>query len=350
MPQYYIKKEDFLKFLDNLSREYSVYMPTLCEGRKDDYIYSQCLKPGDFIFNPYRTVEPIKSFLSPLKEKVSNYFSDKTQEGQDKKIAIVGLKNCDIQSLKIQDYVFLQGVCEDEIYAKRRKDTLLISSDCTAFKDVCHCIGLGIMPYPEELFDLNMSPLNDSFIIDVGSKTGEGLIEKNNELFKEATNAQLTAMRLKRESVVEQLSKHLAAKKLAPKEALQKSIASSHGSDIWQNEMLTCVECGACNFICPDCHCFLLADDKKDDKNTRVRLWDSCLYANYARVAGGANPLKLRAQRLRNRFEKKFDFFPTNLKIFGCTGCGRCIEACPAKIDIREVLKKAYEYSKSNKS
>jgi formate hydrogenlyase subunit 6/NADH:ubiquinone oxidoreductase subunit I len=103
--------------------------------------------------------------------------------------------------------------------------------------------------------------------------------------------------------------------------------------------MLTCVECGGCNFICDTCHCFLLTDKKEGHINKRLKLWDACLYANYARVAGGANPLKRRAQRLRFRFTKKFDFFVDNLGMPACCGCGRCIEVCPGKIDIREILK-----------
>ena len=61
------------------------------------------------------------------------------------------------------------------------------------------------------------------------------------------------------------------------------------------------------------------------------------------RVAGGANPRRYLYERLRNRFDKKFEFFPNVLGVTGCTGCGRCIEACPGKIDIREVLKKAVD-------
>jgi hypothetical protein len=56
-----------------------------------------------------------------------------------------------------------------------------------------------------------------------------------------------------------------------------------------------------------------LAEEKKGDKYSRVRTWDACQYANFTRVAGGANALKLRRQRLRNRYIKKFDFFPENI-------------------------------------
>ncbi len=103
--------------------------------------------------------------------------------------------------------------------------------------------------------------------------------------------------------------------------------------------MLTCVECGGCNLVCDTCHCFLLSERKEGKQHEKLKVWDSCLYANYARVAGGANPLRTRTQRLRNRFMKKFDFFMDNLGLPACCGCGRCIEVCPGKIDIREVLK-----------
>jgi formate hydrogenlyase subunit 6/NADH:ubiquinone oxidoreductase subunit I len=107
----------------------------------------------------------------------------------------------------------------------------------------------------------------------------------------------------------------------------------------WQEASSTCVECGACNFVCPTCHCFLLSDDNSNAGNSRSRIWDSCLYRTFARVAGGANPRRHLYERLRNRFDKKFDFFPQVIKCFACTGCGRCVEACPGKIDVREVLK-----------
>ena len=72
----------------------------------------------------------------------------------------------------------------------------------------------------------------------------------------------------------------------------------------------------------------------------RLRVWDSCMIKDYARVAGGGNPRAQLWKRLRNRFEKKFDFFPKVAQVYACTGCGRCITGCPAKIDIRRVLRK----------
>ena len=58
-------------------------------------------------------------------------------------------------------------------------------------------------------------------------------------------------------------------------------------------------------------------------------------------MAGGANPRARRSERLRNRFDKKFNFAPEVFGFYACDGCGRCTEACIGKIDIRDVLKRA---------
>ncbi|KPJ71536.1 MAG: hypothetical protein AMS14_09065 [Planctomycetes bacterium DG_20] len=99
------------------------------------------------------------------------------------------------------------------------------------------------------------------------------------------------------------------------------------------------MECGSCNFICPTCHCFLLSDLERAGRFRRFKNWDACQYEAFARVAGGANPRPKRWERLRNRFDKKFDFFVTHVGEPACTGCGRCVEACPGRIDLREILK-----------
>ena len=124
------------------------------------------------------------------------------------------------------------------------------------------------------------------------------------------------------------------------------SIVEWEGKKKSEVNQVECVECGACNMICPTCHCFLLVDQSADDKFQRLKVWDSCLMKRFARVAGGANPRKHLGERLRNRFIKKFDFFPEILGIYACTGCGRCIETCLGDIDIREVLKESCKAAK----
>jgi Fe-S oxidoreductase len=89
----------------------------------------------------------------------------------------------------------------------------------------------------------------------------------------------------------------------------------------------------------------VLTDQQVGEQLCRFREWDACMLKDFARVAGGGNPRPQLWMRLRNRFEKKFDFFPQVADVYACTGCGRCISACPAQIDIRHVLKRLVEHA-----
>ena len=340
---YYCQSAQFNEFFNRLKQAYKVFSPALKDpnAKTADYYYRQCL-PEDtepLLFNEYRVVEPLKSFFTYPQEQVAEYFGDGHRISELDKVVIFGVKSCDIYGHKIQDFVFLEGVDVDHLYRARRENTILIASDCTFFKDVCHCLAWDVMPYPTEGFDLNMSVLNDGYLVETGSQKGEELLGQYKNYFSPAKEVQISARRIKRETLVEKLKRHLLPQNLVTKDSVQKLVKDGYVFDTWQQFMLTCVECGGCNLICDTCHCFLLSDKASGHSNKKVRVWDSCLYANYARVAGGANPLKTRAHRLRNRFMKKFDFFVDNLGMPACCGCGRCIEVCPGKIDIREVLK-----------
>ena len=339
---YYIEKEALNTFAGRLKEDFKVFVPlakSVNFTQETDYSYKQLELAAGVTFTPYRAVEPLKSFFTHSKESVAEYFGPDKDIIDVEKVVLFGVKACDIAGHKIQDFVFLEGVEVDSFYRVRRENTILICGDCTDFKTVCHCLAWEILPHPTEGFDLNLSPLNEGYVVEVGSKRGEELVARYKDYFKAAKDAQISARQGKRESLIARLKRHLLPQNLVSKNNVQNLVKLGYSLDTWQEFSKTCVECGGCNFICDTCHCFLLADEKSGKENQRLRLWDACLYANYARVAGGANPNKLRAQRLRFRFTKKFDFFVDNLGIPACCGCGRCIEVCPGKIDIREVLK-----------
>jgi len=339
---YYITTVQFNEFSERLKKACSVFSAVTKAANfteEIDYSYRKLSDAEQVIFNPYRVVEPLKSFFTLAKEEVSLYFNPDKPAIELGKTVIFGVKSCDLAGHKIQDFVFLEGVEVDSLYRVRRENTVIISGDCTDFRQVCHCLAWEILPHPTWGFDLNLSALNEGYIVEVGSAQGVALIEEYKEYFTPAKDVQIAGRLAKRESLIDRLKRHLLPQNLVRKMSVQKLVRDGYSLDTWQQFMQTCVECGGCNFICDTCHCFLLSDKKESQQNKKIRLWDACLYANYARVAGGVNPLKLRAQRLRFRYTKKFDFFVDNLGFPACCGCGRCIEVCPGKIDIREVLK-----------
>jgi len=110
------------------------------------------------------------------------------------------------------------------------------------------------------------------------------------------------------------------------------------------------VACTACTNICPTCHCFLLYDQlagEGAERFERVKVWDSCLYADYSRMAGVGgvkpNPRAELRSRLENRILHKFQWFPENFGRLACVGCGRCIDACMGGEDLRRLLKEFSE-------
>lgn len=339
---YYIESNQLNILFNKLKKKYKVFSAVVKEPnftKETDYSYKDLPEGELLVFNPYRAIEPLKSFFTYTLDKAAEYFNQNESMVDSSQTIIFGVKSCDIAGHKIQDFVFLEGVEVDSLYRLRRENIIFISSDCTDFKKVCHCLAWEILPHPTEGFDLNLSPLNDGYVVEVGSKKGEDIIQQYKEYFAIAKDTQVAARKVKRENLIEQLKKHLLPQQLVSKDTVQRLVREGYSLDTWQEFMRPCVECGGCNLICDTCHCFLLADTKAGNINNKLKIWDSCQYANFARVAGGANPLKTRTQRLRNRFMKKFDFFVDNLGIPACCGCGRCIEVCPGKIDLREVLK-----------
>ncbi|MFH1519580.1 MAG: 4Fe-4S dicluster domain-containing protein [Candidatus Omnitrophota bacterium] len=339
----YISSGNFTKFLDNLSQDYSVYLPV---KKGQQRFYKKYEAPGgDITIGEVRTYEPLKSFFYRAREVVAEDFKDQFPHPKGKPLAIVGVKACDLKGFEVQDQVFSASSgddpdCQDPFYFTARKRNLIIAADCTCVIDTCFCLALGLMPYPQGNFDLNLSEVKDGFLVDPGSERGRELIDKNSSLFEAGSSEFIAQRDQQRLAVKNMVNENIKDNSLSSQEAFDGIVEKKYDSSIWADEAKACVECGACNTICPTCHCFLLYDQKNQQHMARLRIWDSCMIKDFARVAGGANPREKLWMRLRNRFEKKFDFFPKVAGIYACTGCGRCISACPAKIDIRKVLKK----------
>jgi len=339
----YINTINFLRLLDNLSADYRIFIPQ--ETRKQ-YFWKKY--NGDFEFSKYRTVASIRQFLTPAVEHIDNYFNPSGQK-ENKPFCIVGAKACDLgNALKVQDYVFLEGDA-DASYREMREKNLIISGDCISFKETCFCLASGNTPHPKEMFDLNISSIANGYLVEVGSKKGEETIASNKSLFEDATGKMQAERENNRKRTTDELRRQTDTLEFPEETLLKNLIKNGYNDKLWAEEALKCVECGSCVMNCPTCHCFLLFDTKDKNGYFKGRIWDGCQYKNFTRVAGGANALRLREHRLRNRYIKKFEFFPERIKLNACTGCGRCIEGCPAKIDIRKIFKTLNENQNSAK-
>ena len=337
----FISVNNLYTLLKNLTQEYDVYVPVK-KGENRFYKRYGESETGELtpVFGEVRAFEPLKLFYSRARERVAEGFSDDLPRTGEKPLCLAGVKACDLKGFKIQDYVFKEGDLQDPFYMRAREENLVISTDCTSAIETCFCIAVDVKPYPVEGFDINMSELSSGFIIEVGSEKGKALVEAYKGLFEDAADAVVAERDERRKKVAADVRNRIKQSGVPSQDKFEDMIRRNFESDIWKDEAAACVECGACNTVCPTCHCFLLYDQKKGDAMERMRIWDSCMIKDFALVAAGVNPREWLWMRLRNRFEKKFDFFPKLAGVYACTGCGRCISACPAKIDIRKVLQR----------
>lgn len=334
----YISTGNLALLLESLKKDYRIYIPVKKNNQRFYKRYDTLT--DDIVIGEVRPFEPVKAFFTGSREVVAEDFRNDVPNSNTKPYAIIGVKSCDLKGFKIQDYVFKDHDYIDPFYIRNRKRNLVISADCTCAIDTCFCLALGIKPHPQEDFDINLSEVRGGFVVEPGSQKGQTIIDEKPRLFQEARKELIAEKESIRDKVVKEVEKNIRENNIPRQESFKGIIEKNYDSNIWNDEAKTCVECGACNMICPTCHCFLLYDQKDEKKMARLRIWDSCMLKDFARVAGGANPREKLWMRLRNRFEKKFDFFPKVADVYACTGCGRCVTACPAKIDIRKVLNK----------
>ncbi|MBN2352915.1 MAG: 4Fe-4S dicluster domain-containing protein [Spirochaetales bacterium] len=333
---FFIAEEKLHILLTRLTDDYQVCVPRKKNGKLHQTRFPD--GGGDYTLDEVRSCEPAKIFFFRAREKVADGFGAGPPPPPPKPACITGVKACDLKSLEVQDYVFLTDEYTDPFYKRARDSNLIISADCTQALDTCFCMALGVNPFPEKDFDINLSKMEDGYVVETGSAKGERVVKDNEHLFSPADPSQVKTREETRKRVQSQVRININEYRI-PQEGDWKGWKPiKFAYAFWNQDAKNCVECGACNTVCPTCHCFLLFDQGAGKKTSRMRVWDSCLIKDFARVAGGANPRPELWMRLRNRFEKKFDFFPKVLGINACTGCGRCIAACPAKIDIRSVL------------
>ena len=329
------------------------FLAALCQGRlvlaleerDDQYFLVQAdgWQADHHTLGDYRPVEPLKSLVFPAREFLG-CLGEEPEPPLLPELIVIGAKGCDVSALRIHDYVFLKTEPQDPLYAAARERLIVVSCDCTAAREVCFCTAVGEQPYAKDGFDINLSVLDNCVVIESGSEKGLELLSSLENMLIPADTETIDARSRSREAMSERVRVQSAENGLKEGCDFRTAIESSEESGMWDEFAADCVECGACNFICCTCHCFLLADGVSSSEGpARIKQWDSCLYRNFASVAGGANPRGHRSERLYNRFDKKFSFFPQVLGGYACDGCGRCVEACTGNIDIREVLKRAVD-------
>ncbi len=324
------KKLDTL--LERALEDYKVYAPV---DRDGTVLFRQIDSTSEPNLEYFNSKLPPKSLVFPQTETLFKFRKGENIEleepGLEDKILLFGIRPCDARSFSILDRVF-DDEYKDPYYLKRRKNTLIIGLSCLHPGTNCFCTSVGGGPSDTQGMDLLFTDLGDRYFVEVVTEKGEQFIARADDLFTGAGGED-------REERKEAERKATALiRREMDTDGIEERLDSIFESDYWSRIAMKCLGCGICTYLCPTCHCFDIQDETARNKGGRVRIWDSCMFPEYTLQASGYNPRPGRKNRIRNRVYHKYNYYPKNGDVIACVGCGRCIDACPANIDIIEVI------------
>ena len=247
---------------------------------------------------------------------------------------VIGARPCDAAAVEKVDKL-MNWDYRDELWFGRRDATTIVAIACTVVDDSCFCTTVGGSPDGRRGVDVLLTPIAGGFHVDVASPKGEALVATHSRFFVAAepkSGAQA-------DDVHEMTRRRVVANAPADTARVRTWLDGHFEDGLWRQMAARCHGCGACAAVCPTCHCFDIVDEPDNHlAGARRRNWDTCQAGRFTLHGSGHNPRPDQSARYRQRVMHKFSIFPKRFAEILCTGCGRCIRACPGGMDLGEVL------------
>lgn len=247
------------------------------------------------------------------------------------RLALVGVRPCEIAGLARLDQVMAQGPFVDPAYAARRAGTFILAVQCGTPSGTCFCRSMGTGPRADTGFDVALTELVEPdrhvFVAEAGSPQGAEALAAVGA--PPAGPADVAAAAAVTHAAAERMGRTLET------EGLREALMAQPEHPRWDDVAARCLTCGNCTMVCPTCFCTTVDDtvDLSGARAERWRRWDSCFSVDFSYMYGGSVRLSPRSryrQWLTHKLATWWDQFGTS----GCVGCGRCITWCPVGIDI----------------
>jgi formate hydrogenlyase subunit 6/NADH:ubiquinone oxidoreductase subunit I len=244
---------------------------------------------------------------------------------------LFGVHPCDAASIATLRAVLTWG-SPDAHFESKLAATTIVGLACTQADPSCFCTSVGGGPQSAAGSDVLLTPLESGdFRAEVLTEKGRGLVALGAKYFEAAGGELRTA----------------APPDVAPRfdhaQVKNRLAALFDRTDVWIDQSLGCLGCGACAYVCPTCSCFDIQDERDRRGGLRLRCWDSCGFAQFTLHASGHNPRSKQSERWRQRVMHKFSYQPQRLGVLGCVGCGRCSRSCPADMNLGEHVQRLAE-------
>lgn len=325
-------------------RGYEVVAPFCKRGRDTYYDTVTDANLGEVrlhVPNPYY---PPKRFVLPPIERLlrvkrvdGHYDIEPVYEAR--RLAIFGIRSCDVAGINHLDRFYLGREFRDPYYERRRKQVLLINVVCTDpeldIDESCFCVCADTGPAARDHFDLQLMDLGAGELLAVaGTVSGESLFAE--PIFVSATHEHVE----RRRQILTEVRKRFKTMTCWFSAAVRYVSQGSVPEQTWEEIGKRCLECGGCTYVCPACTCFTVSDRLTGPGEIeRVRIWDSCALGGFTRMAGGHNPRKSVHDRRNRRFFRKLaHYFIQRELSMACVGCGRCAAVCHGDVGMPSVV------------
>jgi sulfhydrogenase subunit beta (sulfur reductase) len=295
----------------------AVYAPVKA-GSKDWTEFRRVTSLTETDFSRVNSKQSAKGLLFPQREVMLRFKDGKSEEpAAPEEQVIIGIRPCDAVALAFQAKFFVGQGQADPYFKARLEKTTLIGIACNTPAETCFCTAVGGSPSGTRGLDLLLTDIGGKYLAEPVTDRGAALITDMPD------------------PAIGDLEKMPPAVDTA---ALKRRLDNGFEHPVWDELNLACVNCGACTFLCPTCHCFDVTDEERKGRGARIRVWDSCQFCIYSQHASGHNPRQTSRSRYRNRVMDKFKYTVDMVGELSCVGCGRCIVECPAGIDVRETV------------
>ena len=286
--------------------------------------------PPQVAKNYIQTILSAKEVVFPKVERLLSYtiapgqVELKDAEPRQVPTVLFGVRPCEAKAFAALDAVFNWDY-RDTFFNARIASMALIGMSCTRADDACFCTSVGGGPGDTAGSDLLLTPIEGGYIAEILTGKGKAIQNLAPELFQPGNGEDKTAAVAKVDQVFDQ-------------PAFTGKLPGLFETDVWVEQSLRCIGCGACAFVCPTCVCFDIQEEADPKKGERLRCWDSCGFHMFTRHASGHNPREVQSARWRQRVYHKFSYYPERYNMLGCVGCGKCTRACPVDMNLKEHL------------
>lgn len=298
--------------------------------RQDDALFGYTVGPYSW-----------KKFLYPpvirlwKARRTDTHFKVIDEPQEPEKLALIGVRSCELSAIAIQDRVLIDGPYTEPTYKSRRENIFIVAVNCGQAGGTCFCASMGTGPKVTSSYDLVMTEVLEAegkrhyFVVEAGTDAGIAVLS---EVESKPAAAEEKA---EAERIVERTAEHMG--RTLNTKGIVELFQRNYENPYWDQVANRCLTCANCTMVCPTCFCMTVEDttDLGGEQAERWRKWDSCFTTDFSYIHGGSVRTTPKS-RYRQWITHKLSTWADQFGTLGCVGCGRCITWCPAAIDITE--------------